>query len=88
MLNPTMIVPSWGFGESVSDVAVVEYEEFSELTSRSDPHRVFRRLHSLRGWRHGKTKQILPGGPRAGGPADQDELVNEREQPGSPPHSP
>ena len=28
----------------------------------SEPHRDFRRLHFLRGWGHGKTKQILTRG--------------------------
>ncbi len=32
-----------------------------------EPPRVFRRPHCVRGWGYGKTKQILPGGPRASG---------------------
>ena len=33
-----------------------------------EPPRVSRRLHSLRGWSHGQTRQVLPGSARAGGP--------------------
>jgi hypothetical protein len=32
-----------------------------------EPHRVCRRLHYLRGWGHGETKQVFPRGSRAGG---------------------
>jgi len=32
-----------------------------------EPPRVSRRLHSLRGWGHGNAKQVLAGGPGAGG---------------------
>src|SRR5262249_10202583 len=36
--------------------------------AKAEPRRDSRRLHSLRGWGHGTTEQVLPRGPRAGGP--------------------
>src|SRR5262245_40088488 len=35
---------------------------------KAEPRRDSRRLHTLRGWGHGTKEQVLPGGPRAGGP--------------------
>ena len=37
-------------------------DTLDELNKNLEPLRVFRRLHFLRGWGHGKTKQILTRG--------------------------
>jgi hypothetical protein len=42
---------------------------YSWTAAQAEPPRDCRRLHFLRGWSHGTTKQILPRGPRTGSPA-------------------
>src|SRR5207245_11773028 len=37
------------------------------LQAHVEPPRVYRRLHSLRGWGHGETEPVFPGGARASG---------------------
>src|SRR5947199_8354893 len=40
---------------------------FSNAKKQNEPRRVSRRLHTLRGWGHGETEPVFPGGAGASG---------------------
>ncbi len=46
---------------------LVDVQQVAALEGKVESPRVYRRLHSLRGWSHGKKKQVFPRGPRASG---------------------
>src|SRR5882672_12328251 len=50
--------------EALNHVAV--FQSYLEKVE-SEPSRVYRRLHSLRGWGHGETEPVFPGGAGASG---------------------